>query len=156
MEKDEERKEYVMNEIGRIYVSASPWHTGRAWNFGRVGQWRFFEMKSWQPVSVPTWHKGIQKQASLERDFRRMNSYFWNHKFRINDHFNIKVFLPAWQTARILFGKTSTLSKLESKMWSGAQTVWDREATNLTGHAESRSWIGAVFGSLALKANEPI
>ena len=36
LENDDERKEYVMNETGRIYTSKSPTHKGRAWNFGQV------------------------------------------------------------------------------------------------------------------------
>ena len=42
LENDDERKEYVMNETGRIYTSKSPTHKGRAWNFGQVSQSKCF------------------------------------------------------------------------------------------------------------------
>ena len=42
LENDDERKEYVMNETGRIYTSKSPTHKGRAWNFGQVSQPKCF------------------------------------------------------------------------------------------------------------------
>ena len=53
--------------------------------------------------SLPAWQKGLNV---------RSDSYFWNHKFRNKDHFNIKIFLPGWQAARILFWKTSIVLRL--------------------------------------------
>ena len=44
----------------------------------------FFEIKSWQPVS-------LAKKPKI-------GSYFWIHEFRNKDHFNIKVFC---QTGRL-------------------------------------------------------